>query len=53
MSPVELGTKNHCAGKGRQQFSRQASQLGAEGTAVSCGHESCRHELTESRQLVQ
>jgi hypothetical protein len=24
MIPVELGTKNHCAGEGKQQFIREA-----------------------------
>jgi hypothetical protein len=31
MSPVGLGTKNHCAGEGQQQFSRQADTISYDG----------------------
>jgi hypothetical protein len=27
VSPTELGTKNHCAGEGQQQFTRQQNFL--------------------------
>jgi hypothetical protein len=39
MGPVGLGTKNHCAGEGQQQFSSQLSERVELGRPIEVGGE--------------